>query len=772
MSITEAALHYFDVMGWKPIWVELETSVSYPWSKKGYPDRDGVVREFNAHPNHRIAVLTGAVSGIVVIDPDSKNGLKKGPENLAALIAQNGDEWPLTLTATTKTGGKHYIFRHPGEGVRVPSRPLPGCADVDVKGDGGNIKVFPSPGYKWDDHTVPIAEMPGWLAKLVVSKSVQADAPRSPVANPLSPDELAATVSRCESYLQGVDPDVDEPVWRMVGASVHQATRAAPEGLALFDRWSSKGAKYDSAAVQAKWSRFELDRPEGSVGEGYLQTLNPWPQIASGIVFSDGAAIQPPPLHPEPIDLFGKFAPPSLPGDLLPPVIFDYANAQGELMGVDPGGVAMAAMTVCAAAIPDSIILKVKRHEDWYETARVWTALVGDPSSKKSPIIRKVAKPLTRIDAKLMQKFMAEKAEYEALPKEEKAAVQRPKMERLRTEDVTIEAMQEILKDNEHGVLCLQDELSGWFGSMDKYSGARGSAKDRGFWLQSFNGGPAVVDRVTRGTGYIPNLSVSLLGGIQPSAIRKTMADAVDDGLVQRLFPIILKPAGEGQDVEVPPVVEAYENLIERLYAIRVYPGHASLMFDDGAHAIRQQVERRHFELQATEAINPKLASHFGKLDGMFARLCVLWHCIENAGTPFFPSIVTEATARRVDEFMRVFLLRHSYAFYTGTLGMSDDQDAVTATAGYILSRGLTEITSRDMARGDTVMKSLEPAEVLRTFERLSALGWMEVSAGPRPTSPARGSVNPRVHQLFADRAEAERTRRENVRKIMMELAA
>ena len=49
--------------------------------------------------------------------------------------------------------------------------------------------------------------------------------------------------------------------------------------------------------------------------------------------------------------------------------------------------------------------------------------------------------------------------------------------------DTTIEAAQEILKDSPNGVLLDQDELSGFFGSMDKYSGARGAQKDRAFWL-------------------------------------------------------------------------------------------------------------------------------------------------------------------------------------------------------------------------------------------------------------------------------------------------
>ena len=71
-------------------------------------------------------------------------------------------------------------------------------------------------------------------------------------------------------------------------------------------------------------------------------------------------------------------------------------------------------------------------------------------------------------------------------------------------QDTTIEAAQEILKDSPDGVLLYQDELSGWFGSMDKYSGARGAAKDRAFWLQAYNGGPYTVNRIGRGSRVHP----------------------------------------------------------------------------------------------------------------------------------------------------------------------------------------------------------------------------------------------------------------------------
>ena len=183
-------------------------------------------------------------------------------------------------------------------------------------------------------------------------------------------------------------------------------------------------------------------------------------------------------------------------------------------MGVDTGGLAMAALTVCAAALPDRIKIQPKEHDtEWTESARIWTALVGLPSTKKSPLISAATKPLKELDEELYRAFVKEKAAYDQLSREDRLMTRAPKQERLRLEDTTMEAAQEVLRDSPNGVLLLQDELSGWFGAMDKYSGGgRGSQKDRAFWLQAFNGGSYMVNRIGRGAMAIPNLSVSLLG--------------------------------------------------------------------------------------------------------------------------------------------------------------------------------------------------------------------------------------------------------------------
>jgi hypothetical protein len=202
------------------------------------------------------------------------------------------------------------------------------------------------------------------------------------------------------------------------------------------------------------------------------------------------------PVTVEPIDLWGHFEPPALPRGLLPDVIERYAITVGELMGADPAGLAIGALIVCGGVIRDSIKLQVKRNSGWTEEARLWCALVGSVSTMKSPVMRAVARPVERIESRLWREYQAAMAAYDALSAEERKEAEKPKLKQLRLEDTTIEGAQDTLRNNENGMLAMQDELSGWFGGMEKYNGGgRGAAKDRGFWLQTWNGGSYTVNR-------------------------------------------------------------------------------------------------------------------------------------------------------------------------------------------------------------------------------------------------------------------------------------
>jgi hypothetical protein len=136
------------------------------------PTLDAVKRWFQRWPTANIGSVTGAVSGMTVLDLDVKLG-KRGDNTLAALVAQHG-KLPYTPRQRTWSGGMQVFLAH-APGVRNSAARI--GHGLDIRGDGGYILAPPSVvedagrsgTYEWIvPPTVPLAPMPGWLLALIL----------------------------------------------------------------------------------------------------------------------------------------------------------------------------------------------------------------------------------------------------------------------------------------------------------------------------------------------------------------------------------------------------------------------------------------------------------------------------------------------------------------------------------------------------------------------------------------------------------------------------
>jgi hypothetical protein len=743
-------------------------------------------------PHAMIGVRMGGASGVWALDPDppKKPGAADGLANWRDLLAKNGG-CPATHTHHTPRGGLHLLFKWRGDRPITNSEGRLKGLGINVRGNGGYVIAPPSQRADGKEYEIAepldffhFADAPEWLYELILAKPAPSISERA-LALVKSPSVISRDTS---AYVEAaVRNEYDAVASTVVGGRNNQLNASSFSlgtlvGAGELSRDEAEHALYQAAIANGYIADKGGRQTKATIGSGLEAGIKhprkiPEREVAPRLATEHGQTIPeapaPNPIASDPVDLWAKFDPPTLPRRVLPDVIERFAFDQGSDMGADMAGIAVSALAVCAAAIPDRIQLQVKRHNSgWLESARLWVALVGPPSSMKSPIMAAAVRPLRRIDSEMARQYAEARARYDKLPKEEKLQAPPPKQIRLLLQDTTIEAAQEVLKDSPDGVLCYQDEMSGWFGSMDKYSGARGAAKDRAFWLEAFNGSPYSVNRVGRGAGFIENLSVSLVGGIQPEPVRKLADESMDDGLLQRLVPIVNRSAVEGRDEEMSPVVSEYSSVIGRLHNLGspvLGGGPALLRFDEGAQRYRQELERKHLDLQSCESIHRKLAAHIGKYNGIFARLCVVWHCVESAPGNL-PAVISEETARRVGAFLHGFLLPHALSFYAGVLGLSNEHDRLAAVAGYILAHKLECITNRDVQRGDRTMRGLERHQIEAIFDQLDALGWIDRIPGPRPTSPSRWVVNPTVHTKFTERAKAEADRRTQERKVIADL--
>ena len=129
-------------------------------------DKDQIKTWWSKWPTTNIGILTGASSGVVVLDIDGAAGFKS-IENLE-----------IPETPTVKTGkGRHIYFQHPGDvEMRNFTGRLPG---VDFRGDGGYVVSAPSvhvSGHVYEWETPPWrlkpAPCPQWLIDLAKKKEV------------------------------------------------------------------------------------------------------------------------------------------------------------------------------------------------------------------------------------------------------------------------------------------------------------------------------------------------------------------------------------------------------------------------------------------------------------------------------------------------------------------------------------------------------------------------------------------------------------------------
>ena len=259
--ICRAAALAYRRLGWSVIPLRPGEKIpKLPWQE--FQDRraeeDEIRAWFERWPKANLGVVTGPVSGLVVLDIDPRHG---GEESLRQWRERHGP-LPATPEAETGGGGRHLYFatRDPELGNRVAV--VPG---IDLRGRGGMIVAPPSihPSgrpYAWKPGRAPAdlapAPLPQWLHQRL---SAQASGRGHPLAywrglarGGVEEGQRNTTIASFAGHLlwHGVDPEVvlelllswnrlrcrpplnDEEVARVVASitKLHQREDAGDEG--------------------------------------------------------------------------------------------------------------------------------------------------------------------------------------------------------------------------------------------------------------------------------------------------------------------------------------------------------------------------------------------------------------------------------------------------------------------------------------------------------------------------------------------------------------
>jgi putative DNA primase/helicase len=734
------------------------------------------------------AVVTGEISGVVVIDFDGAAGLK------------TMEEYGIRPHRRTPSGGAHQYVQHPG--FRVPT--LNGktkaalreiAPGVDIRGDGG-YAIFCGRNTEGVYELLrSLSEPDPWNGPLVDKiMFLLRDDPAKPAAR----EEAAGT-----AVSAGRVPA--EEILAMFLARERNGAGRNDTGLDLAVQLRDNGYMEEEAAVvMGQYAALVRNtntkgNPEPYGEREWRATLRSayrrpargaWAQKgqrggAAGASESAGAE-QDAAGHqarvdddwpaPEPL---GEVLPAVMPFDerFLPPALRPLVVDTAERMQVPIDFPAAAGQVCLAGAVNRRALVQPKDADSsWIVVPNLWGDVIGPPGFMKTPAMQALTRPLNRMQAgwhtdyvHVMRQYAQEQEEFDlrlgAWKEEFKKAAkkgrptparplgepEKPQLRRLLINDSTFEKMHETMAANPAGILVIRDELTGWLAQLDK----PGREGERAFCLQAWNGDtPFTLDRIGRGTIYVPACCMSMLGGITPGRLRSYLADALqdgpaNDGLIQR-FQIsvwpdmdpnwvpINKPANEKAEFEA-------ERVFRRLFDLDAENPRRFFFEPDAQELFWAWLAELEAKVRGNE-LHPALTAHLAKYRSLMPSLALL-SCL--AGEPQRESISLD-DARRAAALCEYY---ESHARRMYSCVITPQMRAAHELAGKIKQHKVGangSFSCRDIyLKGWSGLTSPElvgqAAEVLEDAHWIKRLADQQKPTGGRP--PDRYAINQRVWQ-------------------------
>lgn len=366
---------------------------------------------------------------------------------------------------------------------------------------------------------------------------------------------------------------------------------------------------------------------------------------------------------------------------------------------------------------------------DWKEPPIIWAALVGSPSSGKSPALDVALEVLRESEDRMADGFDEKRRSWEIqsataqayraawedavkkavkhgdtppeLPSEANMpeSIERP---RIRVADATSEAMGKLASSHDRGLLLVRDELSGWLGGFDRY--AAGGGADRAFSIEMYGGRSYIIDRAKSPEPLrIPHLSVSVIGGIQPDKL-SALIKGPDDGLLARFlwtWPDALVGFSLARTVANHSAAKtAFGRLLDLQMAINEAgkPTPAAVKLTEDAEDELEEFARQ-MQLLGGDAYGP-YASTVGKARGHVLRLAGVLEYLWWSGSP----VAAEPTAISADAVLAASALVADYflpmaARVFGDASIPEVERNAMVLAKYLRKMRLPNFNARSLRR-------------------------------------------------------------------------
>jgi hypothetical protein len=432
------------------------------------------------------------------------------------------------------------------------------------------------------------------------------------------------------------------------------------------------------------------------------------------------------------------------PLDVLPVPARDLAEAAAVAIACPVDFPAVASLAAASGIIGQSASLLIKSGH--FASASLYVALVGSPSTGKSPALNAALKPAWSIAERLDEDRKAAIKEWKAVDEDDRG--EKPERERIITTDPTTEALAPILATNPRGLIFSSDEMTKWVLSMDQYRNGKGG--DRPFYLSAWNGQPVYVDRA-KNIGepiVVPHPFVTVVGGMIPDMLSALSEQrGREDGFMARLlfcYPEKIRRVYSGQGLPESVTTE-WDRLAENLWSRKL----RELDGRPAPHVVKLSPEaesawavwcQAHYDEQNADDFPESMEGPWGKLEAYCPRGALILHLMHVAADPV-PSkddswlVLPRA---RIEDSIRLMAYfkshaRRVYASMSGKTGAAGDD--VRMLIRWILRNGRTQFSIRDIRRNLNRFKN-DPGSLW------DALHWMtehnvirpaEIDPTPRP---------------------------------------
>ena len=554
-----------------------------PWEEfqHRHATESEVIEWYRKWPKANVGIITGAISGVDVVDFDSAAAYKNAKER----------GFPETLMAKTGRPGACHCYCKHVEGVHNFQKrdDLP---DTDLRAEGGYVVAPPSVHesgaiYTWIND-LPLADLPEWI----FTKDNSEKLPLKDLYKGVSPGSRNDTLARLVGSWAGDGLSLEDclenaRLWNQKNNPPLSEQEVLSVVKSICTTHSKKILLVNNVEV--------VDDVDG-----YLEKIFPAIEFPLQVLSHD-------------LQVF----------------VCNVSKAYNVLKE----SICAAILTIISGAIGNSV--KVLPKADWVEPIFLWTMLVGPSGSGKSPLVNKLLGCVYRRQKEHNESNKNERKRYQVDVLNYKKQTQRskerltyaevapeePKSEFIIGSDTTVEALAQMLDGSPRGIILHVDEVSGLIRSCDQYKAKGGNDRQR--YLQLWNCQPWVINRVSKLDIYVSCPGCAIIGGIQPMVIPEIFKEqSFVDGLLPRfLISRVDRGLREFDDFSLTPEdIRIWEACLSKCYSLQLQDDNIKFSkegleaFNKFRNALRSKEK---FLTDKAQVFIPKLTSYCVRLAGI-----------------------------------------------------------------------------------------------------------------------------------------------------------